>query len=122
MGRIGTTPGARGARDTRDRRYETVSIHYDENDASQPRPEPRHEFPVQEEFERFLRHADERLADHEEASSLRIWTDLAEAWRIAGALRECRGNRTQAARQLGIGRRTLYAKMEKLRMTPSWRI
>jgi len=45
---------------------------------------------------------------------LRDWVDLAEAWRIEQALRETRGNRSAAARQLGIGRRTLYAKMHKL--------
>jgi len=33
---------------------------------------------------------------------------------IARALRETRGNRTAAARLLGIGRRTLYAKIENL--------
>ena len=46
--------------------------------------------------------------------SLRAWLDLAEAWRIRQALVACRGNRTAAARLLGIGRRTLYAKMSKL--------
>ncbi len=45
---------------------------------------------------------------------LREWLDLAEAWRIAIALRDCRGNRSAAARALGIGRRTLYTKLEKL--------
>lgn len=51
---------------------------------------------------------------------LREWVALAEAWRIAHALRESRGNRSAAARALGIGRRTLYAKMEKLGLTPVW--
>jgi DNA-binding NtrC family response regulator len=51
---------------------------------------------------------------------LRDWVALAEAWRIAQALREARGNRTAAARALGIGRRTLYSKMEKLGLTPVW--
>ena len=45
---------------------------------------------------------------------------LAEAWRISHALRQCRGNRTAAAQLLGIGRRTLYSKMEKLGITPSF--
>jgi len=45
---------------------------------------------------------------------LRDWVDRAQAWRIRLALRESRGNRSAAARALGIGRRTLYSKMEKL--------
>ena len=48
--------------------------------------------------------------------------NLAEAWRISHALRECRGNRTAAARLLGIGRRTLYTKMEKLEIVPSFSV
>ena len=52
--------------------------------------------------------------------ALRDWTNLAEAWYITRALRRCRGNRSAAARALGIGRRTLYAKMEKLGIEPSW--
>lgn len=51
---------------------------------------------------------------------LREWMDLAETWRIVAALRQCGGNRSAAARALGIGRRTLYTKMEKLRIEPSW--
>ena len=53
---------------------------------------------------------------------LRDWVALAEAWRITQALRESRGNRSAAARSLGIGRRTLYSKMEKLGLEPSWSI
>ena len=51
---------------------------------------------------------------------LREWVALAEGWRIAQALRDARGNRSAAARALGIGRRTLYAKIEKLGLTPVW--
>ena len=51
---------------------------------------------------------------------LREWVALAEAWRIVQALRASRGNRSAAARELGIGRRTLYSKMEKLGLEPSW--
>jgi DNA-binding NtrC family response regulator len=51
---------------------------------------------------------------------LRDWVALAEAWRIAQALRQSRGNRSAAARELGIGRRTLYSRMEKLGLVPSW--
>ena len=53
---------------------------------------------------------------------LRDWVALAEAWRILQALRETRGNRSAAARTLGIGRRTLYSKMEKLGLTHAWLI
>jgi len=54
------------------------------------------------------------------ALELREWVRRAEAWRIVQALRECRGNRSAAARSLGIGRRTLYSKMEKLGLGPAW--
>jgi DNA-binding NtrC family response regulator len=75
-----------------------------------------------EDFERFLRRANHTpAADPKAPLSLREWVDLAEAWRITQALRECKGNRSAAARALGIGRRTLYAKMEKLGITPSFR-
>ena len=46
--------------------------------------------------------------------TLKVWRDFAEVWRIDQALRTWEGNRSAAARQLGIGRRTLYTKMEKL--------
>ncbi len=46
--------------------------------------------------------------------SLRQWMDLAESWRIWEALRQCGGNRSATARHLGIGRRTLYAKIDRL--------
>ena len=54
--------------------------------------------------------------------ALRDWVDLAEAWRIARALRRAAGNRSAAARELGIGRRTLYTKMEKLGIAPRFSI
>jgi DNA-binding NtrC family response regulator len=54
------------------------------------------------------------------ALPLREWVALAEAWRIAQALRQNRGNRSATARALGIGRRTLYTKMEKLGLEPTW--
>jgi len=44
---------------------------------------------------------------------LKEWLELAEAWYIARTLQALRGNRAAAARALGIGRRTLYAKMHK---------
>ena len=56
------------------------------------------------------------------ALPLRDWLALAEAWRIAQALRDTRGNRSAAARTLGIGRRTLYTKMEKLHIAPRYSI
>ena len=54
--------------------------------------------------------------------NLTEWVDLAEGWRIVRALREARGNRAAAARALGIGRRTLYTKMEKLGIAPRFSI
>ncbi len=57
---------------------------------------------------------------HGSSLPLRDWVALAESWRIAQALRENRGNRSAAARSLGIGRRTLYTKMEKLGIVPTW--
>jgi two-component system NtrC family response regulator len=56
------------------------------------------------------------------AVPLREWVALAEAWRIAQALRETRGNRSAAARILGIGRRTLYSKMAKLGLEATWNV
>jgi len=53
---------------------------------------------------------------------LRRWLELAEAWYIARTLRALRGNRSAAARALGIGRRTLYAKMQKLGIEERWRV
>jgi transcriptional regulator of acetoin/glycerol metabolism len=53
-------------------------------------------------------------------ATLRGWLDAAEAWRIREALVAARGNRSAAARALGIGRRTLYAKMEKHGIRPIW--
>ena len=55
-----------------------------------------------------------------ERVTLRAWLDRAAAWRILDALREAGGNRSAAARSLGIGRRTLYTRMEKLGIHPSW--
>jgi DNA-binding NtrC family response regulator len=56
------------------------------------------------------------------ALRLRDWLALAEAWRIAQALRDARGNRSAAARSLGIGRRTLYTKIDKLGLVPAWSV
>jgi len=61
-----------------------------------------------------------KLVASGQRSTLRSWMESAEAWRILEALRQCRGNRSAAARALGIGRRTLYTKMEKLGIQPSW--
>jgi len=78
------------------------------------------EFRSSEEFARFLQRADQLERDGEGPATLRAWLDLAEAWRITQALRSCKGNRSAAARMLGIGRRTLYSKMEKLGIVPTW--
>jgi len=77
-----------------------------------------------EEFTRFVRAASGTECTPQTASkkTLREWLDLAEAYRITQALKECRGNRSAAARTLGIGRRTLYAKMEKLGISATWRV
>jgi DNA-binding NtrC family response regulator len=72
----------------------------------------------EEEFRRFLVYA--ANFENGESLSLRPWLQIAETWRITQALHRCRGNRSAAARALGIGRRTLYAKMEKLGITASW--
>lgn len=80
------------------------------------------DLPTAEEFSRFLRHTETLAADGRDPRSLRAWLDLAETWRITQALRDCNGNRSAAARLLGIGRRTLYAKMDKLGIEPSWQI
>ena len=76
--------------------------------------------PLASDFERFLGHAQQLESDGR--APLREWIELAEAWRIAQALRETGGNRSAAARSLGIGRRTLYAKMERLGIGPIWSV
>lgn len=52
------------------------------------------------------------------ALSLARWLERIEALRIGEALRDCGGNRSAAARALGIGRRTLYTKLQKLGLPP----
>jgi len=78
--------------------------------------------PSSKEFALFLQHAERLEREGSAPRSLRAWLDLAEAWRITQVLRACKGNRSAAARELGIGRRTLYSKMEKLEITPTWTI
>lgn len=75
-----------------------------------------------DEFARFVRDSVSIGRSSERPETLKAWIDLAEAYRITQALRECNGNRSAAARLLGIGRRTLYAKMDKLDITATWRI
>lgn len=79
---------------------------------------PRQQDDLARDLERFLRQLENTEVG--EDTPLKRWLDLAESWKIARTLRECRGNRSAAARKLGIGRRTLYAKMEKLEITPTW--
>ncbi len=67
-------------------------------------------------------HARAAQARGRSALSLDDWVDLVTASRITQALRECRGNRSAAARALGIGRRTLYTKMQKLGVAAEWGI
>lgn len=75
-----------------------------------------------DEFARFLRDSSLEPGRARDARTLKAWLDLAEAYRITQALRDCHGNRSAAARVLGIGRRTLYAKMDKLGITATWRV
>jgi DNA-binding NtrC family response regulator len=75
-----------------------------------------------QEFTRFVRSASAVGTTSDGPRTLRAWVDLAEAYRITQTLKECRGNRSAAARRLGIGRRTLYAKMEKLGISATWRV
>jgi DNA-binding NtrC family response regulator len=97
-------------------------MHYDEIEVSRRAATPASEgsYRTGEEFEHFLRHTERLQQGGGSPSSLRAWLELAEAWRITQALRDCKGNRSAAARHLGIGRRTLYAKMDKLGITPTW--
>lgn len=74
------------------------------------------------EFERFVEKSSSIGSHSDRPETLKAWLELAEAYRITQALRECRGNRSAAARLLGIGRRTLYAKMDKLGITATWRL
>jgi len=94
------------------------------NGASQPQSpfarEPRND--TAEEFARFLENNALGSTHGERDKSLKAWVDLAETYRIVQVLRECHGNRSAAARVLGIGRRTLYAKMDKLGISAAWRI
>ena len=79
--------------------------------------------PIQiREFERFVQESGAIARHRERPETLKAWLDLAEAYRITQALRECNGNRSAAARMLGIGRRTLYAKIDKLGITATWRV
>ena len=75
-----------------------------------------------EEFSRFVSESVGTGQTSDGPQTLKAWLDLAEGYRITQALRQCRGNRSAAARLLGIGRRTLYAKMDKLGINPSWRM
>ena len=69
-------------------------------------------------FERFVR----ERGGGSGGLPLRPWLELAESWRIEQALAATRGNRSAAARMLGIGRRTLYTKIAKLGLVPAWRV
>ena len=91
-----------------------------------PTPMAPNEMDHLEEFTRFVRSASGTESSPQGGAgskqTLREWLDLAEAYRITQALKECRGNRSAAARVLGIGRRTLYAKMDKLGISATWRV
>jgi DNA-binding NtrC family response regulator len=88
--------------------------------ASVPAPSPspdRDPAALDDLFDAFFASAAQRRGS---APNLSEWVELAEGWRIVRALREARGNRAAAARALGIGRRTLYTKMEKLGIAPKF--
>lgn len=72
-----------------------------------------------EEFNRFVKISSGEGTSAKGPQTLKAWLDLAESYRITQALRQCGGNRSAAARLLGIGRRTLYAKMDKLGLAES---
>jgi DNA-binding NtrC family response regulator len=76
--------------------------------------------PLDPELTNLFVELERRLGSGSRRLTLRRWMDCAESWRILEALRECRGNRSAAARALGIGRRTLYTKMDKLGIQPTW--
>jgi two-component system C4-dicarboxylate transport response regulator DctD len=46
--------------------------------------------------------------------TLAEWLRHAESWRIRIALERCEGDRTAAAKRLGIPRRSLYYRMQQL--------
>ncbi len=50
------------------------------------------------------------------ALSLEDWLRYAEGWRIRLALEHCAGDRTAAARRLGVPRRSLYFRMHQVGM------
>ena len=96
--------------------YEAERDQMDSNGTIDARTETEHD------FARFLETGMVRASADAQGKSLKAWVDLAETYRIIQVLRECRGNRSAAARVLGIGRRTLYAKMDKLGISAAWRM
>lgn len=46
--------------------------------------------------------------------TLAEWLRHAESWRIRLALEHCGGDRTAAARRLGVPRRSLYYRMQQV--------
>jgi len=55
-----------------------------------------------------------RAAERGRPLTLRAWLEEAEAWMILDAIEKAGGNHTRAARALGIGRRTIYARKKRL--------
>jgi len=72
--------------------------------------------PERERLERLLEALYESAAALEGRPSLELeqWLRHAEAWRIRLALRVCHGDRSAAARHLGVPRRSLYHRMHQL--------
>ncbi len=91
-----------------------------QHDGIEERPEPDVRIRGERErlFRELLRVIDQ--ADPRAPMSLKDWLELAEASKVIDELQRCNGNRSAAARSLGIGRRTLYWKMDRLGIARSW--
>ncbi len=63
-------------------------------------------------FEALYEHA--VVLEGHAALSLEDWLRFAERWRIRLALERCGGDRTAAARRLGLPRRSLYFRMQQV--------
>jgi DNA-binding NtrC family response regulator len=74
--------------------------------------DPRERERLEQLFEALYASALER--EQRDTLGLEEWVAHAERWRIRLALAECNGDRTAAARRLGLPRRSLYHRMRLL--------